>query len=112
VSDSDVVIINGHALLVTDVGDEGRVVCGQCHAERLLFSQFTWPCPMRRSGSDDQGRSWHFTAVIIGPHAKVSVRHGVEGQRALCGTLTVDVDTWPQMRAALETLGDVAEREA
>lgn len=123
-------IVNGHALSVRRIGDEDdRVVCGNCHAERALFQQFTWPCPASTlpiehldtdnplrvrpiPHPDAAGRTWSTSAVVVGAHVKATIRHGVEGQRSLLGTLTCGVDVWPPLRAALEALGEVKEAEA
>lgn len=46
-------------------------------------------------------RSFTFTADVDGPHAHVTVRCGQEGQRALCGALTLRADEWQALRERL-----------
>lgn len=46
--------------------------------------------------------SFKFEARQAGEHVHVTVRAGVEGQRALCGTLTLRPEEWRELRGIIE----------
>ena len=116
-------VVNGHELIESP--ELGGFVCQRCGLHRgtaVAFDLTAAACVLAGAEKvrvvetfpeqlDSLGRplTWVATAVLMGAHVHVTVRHGVDGQRANCGKLIVGSEQWPQLRSALQTLGEVKE---
>lgn len=55
-------------------------------------------------------KTWRIDVDVMGTHSHIQVRHGVEGQRALLGTLVCDGDEMVELVDMFRAAGCVMER--